>query len=128
MSAACGSVTAYEVQAARFGSCAKEAIVASNKHSRVAISTKIFLIILTYTLLTGATAVGLISSGINKDIAFADQEKCGNTFQKPLETILELVPQHQVLVEGIAGGKKESQEQLNGNIAKLDQAFTDLEK
>ncbi len=95
----------------------------SQKSKRIPVWSKILLIIVTYTVLCGALASYLVASGIRKDIAFAEQEKCGNAYQRPLEKLLQLLPEQARLAQD-----KGAQDQLTAKNAQIDQAFSELAK
>ena len=85
------------------------------------------VIICTFTLPLGVLAV-LVFQGYHKDIDFAWRETCGNEYQRPLEVLLELLPQHQGLVARHTGGEKSVQSEITGKAAQIDQAFEALER
>lgn len=76
--------------------------------------------------LIGATLYATIK-GFNKDIAFALQEKKGNTFQRPLAALLDALPQHQWLAEAVARGDVAAKTMLLEKEVVIDQIFADLE-
>ena len=85
-------------------------------------------------LLTALVAVPLLGatlyfmfSGYNKDITFATQEKKGNTYQRPLEALLDTVPQHQWLADAVARGDQAAKTTLLDKEVEIDQIFADLE-
>ena len=45
-------------------------------------------------------------TGINSNIEFARMEQRGNEYQRPLEDLLELIPQHGALARKIAEGDR----------------------
>ena len=45
----------------------------------------------------------LFISSINENIRFAQMEKKGNEYQRPLEELLELIPQHRALAQRAFG-------------------------
>src|SRR6185503_1628429 len=51
-------------------------------------------------------------TGINANIRFAQLEKKGNEYQRPLEDLLELIPQHRALVLTATAGQPQFQETL----------------
>ncbi|MDB6007223.1 MAG: multi-sensor signal transduction histidine kinase [Prosthecobacter sp.] len=61
-------------------------------------------------------------TGINANIEFAELEKKGNAYQRPLEDLLELIPQHRMLAQ-TAG----AEDQLAQKQAQIDEAFDALE-
>lgn len=66
-------------------------------------------------------------AGINEHIHTAQLEKMGNTFQRPLEDLLELIPQYGALTRRVAHGQKsawapmvKSQEQIEAVLQSLE--------
>src|SRR5437588_9806159 len=72
---------------------------------------KIVVIICTFALPLAVLGV-FVFKGYQKDISFAQLEKCGNEYQHPLEELLELLPQHQALLGRYLGGDKETRSEL----------------
>ncbi len=68
-------------------------------------------------------ALYFIFTGNNKDIRFAEQELRGNVIQRPLETLLEKIPQHQQALARQAGTAE-----LSALHTGVDQAFQLLEE
>ena len=66
-------------------------------------------------------------TGVNKDINFALQEKKGNAFQKPLEALLDAIPQHQWLASAVARGDQAAKTMMLEKEVQIDQIFADLE-
>lgn len=69
----------------------------------------------------------LFITGINANIHFAQLEKKGNKYQRPLEKLLELLPQHQFLAQSASEGKLPGTEELSRKEAEIDAAFDDLQ-
>ena len=67
-------------------------------------------------------------TGINANIQFARQEEKGNRYQRPLEDLLELIPQHQSLAQRAGRGEPEAMEELARKQAEVDKAFDALEE
>ena len=65
--------------------------------------------------------------GVNKDINFAVQEKRGNAFQRPLEALLDAIPQHQWLASAVARGDQAAKAVMLEKQVQIDQMFTELE-
>ena len=63
-------------------------------------------------------------TGINANIEFAELEKKGNEYQRPLEDLLELIPQHRMLAQTAGAGDAA---QLAKTQAQIDAAFNALE-
>ncbi len=66
-------------------------------------------------------------TGINANIEFAQLEKKGNEYQRPLEDLLELIPQHRMLAQTAGAGDPAIREQLAKKQAQIDAAFNALE-
>ncbi len=67
-------------------------------------------------------------TGINANIEFARQEEKGNQYQRPLEDLLEAIPQHLSLAQRALGGDAAATEQLGRMQAQIDKAFDALEQ
>ncbi len=93
----------------------------SASQRRVSVKSKFFLVAITYVLPIGVLLYLFVGS-INEFIRFAEAEKKGDTYQRPLESLLDGVTRHQILVRG---GATPAEVQAVG--AKVDQAFTALE-
>src|SRR5437868_2640420 len=86
---------------------------------------RIALVALTAIVPMVAITVYVISTSINKDIAFGVQESKGNTYQRPLEKLLNLIPQHQALARKAAAGDAKAKGQIPALHQQVDQAFAD---
>jgi len=87
---------------------------------------RIALVALTGTVPMVLITVYVISTSINKDIAFGVQEMKGNTYQRPLEKLLNLLPQHQAVAREALAGETAAKNQLAQLQQQVDQAFGDL--
>src|SRR4051812_46469285 len=94
--------------------------------SRLKLWQKIVVIICTFTLPLGVLAV-FVFQGYHKDINFAQFEKYGNEYQRPLEAVLELLPQHQSLATRYLAGDKQLKPDFAAKAAQIDKAFETLE-
>jgi PAS domain S-box-containing protein len=65
-------------------------------------------------------------TGINANIEFAQLEKKGNEYQRPLEDLLEWIPQHRMLAQGAGADTPEVRDQLAKKQAQIDAAFDAL--
>jgi methyl-accepting chemotaxis protein len=92
------------------------------------VSTRIAVIIAAVALpLIGATLFATVK-GFNKDINFAAQETKGNLFQRPLQALLDALPQHQWLAAAAAAaGDRKANEALSAKQVEIDRIFADLE-
>ncbi|WP_395742885.1 ATP-binding protein [Prosthecobacter sp.] len=66
-------------------------------------------------------------TGINANIEFARLEKKGNEYQRPLEDLLEWIPQHSMLAQAPGAGDPSVREQVEKKQAQIDAAFNALE-
>jgi methyl-accepting chemotaxis protein len=94
---------------------------------RIRISSRLWVIAATYSILGAAIVVFLISTGANKEIDFAQMEKVGDAYQRPLEKLLKLVPEHQDLVDRALSGDEKAKTDLAANEAGIDAAFDEIE-
>ena len=90
-----------------------------NPFRNLRVSRRLILISVFYTLPIGVLAF-LMIKGINANIQFARWETYGNEYQRPLMTLLHLVPQHQLAMQT---GEKAQATALQPGI---DQAFASL--
>jgi methyl-accepting chemotaxis protein len=90
------------------------------------VSQKLMLISVAFTLPI-AVLLYLIVHVTNEDIDFAQSEKHGNEYQRPLEDLLELVPQHFTLAQRLLSGDAGIKSELSGLETKIDAAITALE-
>jgi PAS domain S-box-containing protein len=70
----------------------------------------------------------LFITGINANIQFARMEQKGNAYQRPLESLLELIPQDRQLAQRARGGGPEAADALSKKQAQVDAAFDALEE
>ena len=64
-----------------------------NPLHKLGVSSKLWTISLAYSLPI-AVLLYLMIAGFNKDIQFSQMELYGNAYQRPLELVLELIPQN----------------------------------
>jgi len=86
----------------------------------------VLLTVLVAVPLLGATLYFMIS-GYNQDIAIARAEQTGLAFQRPLEALLDILPQHQWLADALARGDQAAKTTLLDRQVEVDQVFADLE-
>ncbi|MBC7928927.1 MAG: hypothetical protein H7039_25060, partial [Bryobacteraceae bacterium] len=75
---------------------------------------------------TAAALFYFITKGFSKDIAFATLERYGNEYQRPLEELLESIPQHQMLARRYLNGQRDLQGQLATVEQRADAAMQTL--
>ena len=85
------------------------------------VSHKLMLISI-FFVMPDSLMLYLFITGINENIRFAQMEKMGNEYQRPLEELLELIPQHRLLAQ-----RAGSDGQLAKKQAQIDAAFDALE-
>jgi methyl-accepting chemotaxis protein len=94
-----------------------------NPFRNLRISRRLLLISVSFSLPI-AVLLGLMINEDVKAVAFARAETHGNSFQKPLMELLDLVPQHQLALQFAgAGGSRSAVAGLQGRI---DKAFDGL--
>lgn len=74
-----------------------------------------------------AIGAWLIASGDNQQIQFAQLERNGLQYLKPLKELLDLLPQHQYLLLRQLRGQPVDSEQLTRTQSQIDKAFDALE-
>jgi len=92
---------------------------------RLSMGKKIAVICSLFILPIGV-AVYLIVSGYSQVLGAARLEQEGNAYQRPLETLLEQLPQHEALTQQYLEGHKELKGRLNGIEGQVDQAMIAL--
>src|SRR3954468_24747025 len=97
-------------------------IVMNKILSRLKLWQKIVLIICTFTLPLGVLGV-FVFQGYQKDIDFARSEKNGNEYQRPLEQLLQLLPEHESLLSRYLSGEKPLKAELSAKGAQIEKAF-----
>src|SRR5947208_9537107 len=94
---------------------------------QIKLATRIALIALvTAVPLLGVTLFFIFTTA-SKDIRFGQWELYGNEYQRPLETLLQWLPQHQSLVTRARAGDGSVGSALAESEGKIDQAFALLE-
>ncbi len=95
--------------------------------NRMKISSRLWLIIGIYSVCSAGIVIFLLSKGTNKDIDFAAQEKLGDEYQRPLELVLEYVPEHQDLAIRAQAGDDKAKAALSQKESQVDSAFDQIE-
>jgi methyl-accepting chemotaxis protein len=67
-----------------------------------------------------------ITNGFSKDIASATTEQYGNSYQRPLEELLEYIPAHQLLARRYLTGQEDLQQQMKIAEGRVDAALQNL--
>jgi signal transduction histidine kinase len=94
--------------------------------ARLKVSQKLMLICIFFVMPDSLMLYFFITS-INENIHFAQLEKKGNEYQRPLEDLLELIPQHDALALNVIAGEPQSREQLTKKQTQIDAAFDAFE-
>ncbi len=69
-----------------------------------------------------------ISKGFSKDIAFADLERTGNTYQRPLEQLLDSLASHELAARRSLAGDSSATAALTEASSRTDAAIEELRK
>ena len=94
--------------------------------SNLKVSQKLTLISI-FFVMPDSVMLYLFITGINANIQFARLEKLGNEYQRPLEQLLELLPQHRSLAQRVTSGELRSAKELSQKQTEIDAAFERLE-
>src|SRR5437016_3476703 len=86
---------------------------------------KLMTIGLSYSLPI-AVLLYFVTTEINNSVDFAQWETYGNEYQRPLEDLLSLLPQHQWLARRFLSGDKSVEAELSSKRSELDKAFEAL--
>lgn len=89
------------------------------------IARRLTLISVSYTLPI-FVLLYFVVQGINADIRFAELEKLGNAYQRPLAQLLQHLPQHRLAARRLMAGDASSRGALTRSAAEIDQAFAAL--
>ena len=87
------------------------------------LSHQILFLVSAFTLPMAFAAVYFVTTGINKDIDFATHEQHGNAYQKPLETLLEKLPEHEQLALALVAGDRNAQPELAALDEEIEKAW-----
>jgi PAS domain S-box-containing protein len=93
---------------------------------RLKVAQKLMLISV-FFIMPDSVMLYLFITGINANIQFARMEQKGNEYQRPLEALLEMIPQHRHLVNLTTGAEPAAREILAAKQAQIDAAFDELE-
>jgi len=93
---------------------------------RLRVSQKLALISI-FFVMPDSVMLYLFITGINANIQFARMEQKGNEYQRPLEALLELIPQHRHLAQLNRAGDPASVSQVKEKQAQIEAAFDELE-
>jgi hypothetical protein len=93
---------------------------------RIGIPYKLALISVSFSLPI-AVLLYLLVSWIDGDVRFSQLEQWGNEYQADLEVLLELIPEHGLLVQRLRGGDRELRGAVDAKQSQVRQAFGALE-
>src|SRR5258708_36317791 len=91
------------------------------------IAQKLMLISI-FFVLPDSVMLYLFITAINDNIDVARLEQKGNQYQRPLEELLELLPQHARLAQQSRSGDRTAREALEKKSAQIDASFEKLEE
>jgi PAS domain S-box-containing protein len=94
---------------------------------KLKVSHKLMLISI-FFVLPDSVMLYLFITAINDNIHFAEMESKGNEYQRPLEELLELLPQHRLLAFQALSGETKSRAQLDKKQREINAAFQRLEE
>jgi PAS domain S-box-containing protein len=92
---------------------------------KLKVAHKLMLISI-FFVLPDSVMLYLFITAINDNIEFAQMEHKGNVYQRPLEKLLELLPQHQQAAEQALSGDPISSKVAAKKAAQIDAAFEEL--
>jgi len=84
------------------------------------------MLISIFFVLPDSVMLYLFITAINDNIEFAQMEHKGNMYQRPLERLLELLPQHRLAAEQALGGDPLAGRGAAKMAAQIDAAFEEL--
>ncbi len=93
--------------------------------SNLKVSQKLALISI-FFVLPDSVMLYLFITAINDSITFARMEQKGNQYQRPLEELLELIPQHRQIAQRVLNGDVGARTAMTRKAAQIDAAFHEL--
>jgi methyl-accepting chemotaxis protein len=93
--------------------------------ARWSVATRVWLTAFAVAVPLLGMALYLMVTGVSHDIAFAEAELAGNTYQRPLEQLLRFVGEHRLLVAQQAAGASQP-DKLAAVEGAVDEAFDAL--
>src|SRR3954452_23479218 len=96
-----------------------------NWFSNLKVSQKLALISI-FFVLPDSVMLYLFITAINDSITFARMEAKGNQYQRPLEELLELIPEHRQLAQQARSGQAGARVAMVRKAAQIDAAFNEL--
>ena len=98
-------------------------ILMFKKFHNLRVSQKLMLVSV-FFMLPDSIMLYLFITGINENIQFGQLEQVGNQYQRPLERLLELIPQHRLLAR--SGRAVGNDQKLAAKQSEIDAAFDAL--
>lgn len=95
--------------------------------SHISLAKKFSLLLALFVSLTVGVLYLLVSS-YNEPVRFAEQEKRGNSYQRPVVELLKAVAEHHVLTSRAAGGGAHDEDGLHKAKSTIEKAFADLKE
>src|SRR5260221_8163272 len=89
------------------------------------VSQKLMLISI-FFVMPDSLMLYLFITGINENIRFAQMEKKGNEYQRPLEALLKLLPEHRLLAQRLLCSQAAEEDQLGQKQAEIETALDSL--
>src|SRR5260221_10439507 len=89
------------------------------------VSQKLMLISI-FFVMADSLMLYLFITGINENIRFDQIEKKGNEYQRPLEALLKLLPEHRLLAQRLLSGQTAEADQLGQKQAEIETALDSL--
>src|SRR5581483_1269319 len=86
------------------------------------------MLISIFFVLPDSVMLYLFITAINDNIEVARLEQKGHVYQRPLEELLELIPQHRKLAQQALNGESAAREQIEKKAAEIDASFQKLEE
>src|SRR5437899_3168499 len=93
--------------------------------NKLKVSQKLMLISV-FFVMPDSLMLYLFITGINENIRFAQMEKKGNEYQRPLEALLKLIPEHRLIAQRFVAGQKWVPDQLAQKQAEIEAALDAL--
>lgn len=94
---------------------------------KLKVAHKLMLISI-FFVLPDSVMLYLFITAINDNIQFARMEQKGNEYQRPLEELLELLPQHRQLAQRAMVGEPAARSQIARKAAQIDTSFRKLDE
>src|SRR5829696_3542468 len=90
------------------------------------VSQKLMLISI-FFIMPDSLMLYLFITGINTNIRFAEWEKKGNEYQRPLEELLQFIPEHRMLAQAAFADATPGKERMARKQAQIEKALETLQ-